>query len=161
MLPSYKKQRSSHRRCSTKKGVLKNFLHFTGKHLCWCLLLIKLKARRPLLKRDSNWCFPVRFAKLLRTPILKNTYERLFLKVVYLLCKWISWLLYDGSSTLKCQLLNRIGWLISIYLWNNIGIYSYIGFRFKVNASRYKQCGVNAILSNLLKKILRNYWYNQ
>ena len=25
--------RSSHRKCSVKKGVLKNFVHFTGKHL--------------------------------------------------------------------------------------------------------------------------------
>ena len=34
------KLRSSHRRCSVKKGVLKNFVNFTGKHLCWCLFLI-------------------------------------------------------------------------------------------------------------------------
>ena len=26
--------RSSHRRCSVKKGVLRNFAKFTGKHLC-------------------------------------------------------------------------------------------------------------------------------
>ena len=25
---------SSHQRCSVKKGVLKNFTNFTGKHLC-------------------------------------------------------------------------------------------------------------------------------
>ena len=29
--------RSSHRRCSVKKGVLKNFTKFTGKHLCQSL----------------------------------------------------------------------------------------------------------------------------
>ena len=29
--------RSSHRRCSVKKGVLRNFANFTGKHLCWNL----------------------------------------------------------------------------------------------------------------------------
>ena len=34
------KLRSSHRRCSVKKGVLKNSVNFTGKHLCWCLFLI-------------------------------------------------------------------------------------------------------------------------
>ena len=34
--------RSSHRRCSVRKDVLKNFVNFTGKHLCWCLLLLKL-----------------------------------------------------------------------------------------------------------------------
>ena len=27
-----------------KKGVLKNFANFTGKHLCWSLFLIKLQA---------------------------------------------------------------------------------------------------------------------
>ena len=28
-----------------KKGVLKNFVNFTGKHLCGSLFLIKLQAR--------------------------------------------------------------------------------------------------------------------
>ena len=48
--------RSSYRRCSIKKAVLKNFAIFTGKHLCWGLFLIKLQVSRPatLLKRDSN-----------------------------------------------------------------------------------------------------------
>ena len=35
---------SSHQRCSMKKGVLRNFTKFTGKHLCQGLFLIKLKA---------------------------------------------------------------------------------------------------------------------
>ena len=25
------------KRCSARKGVLKNFVNFTGKHLCWSL----------------------------------------------------------------------------------------------------------------------------
>ena len=32
------------RRCSVKKGVLKNFAKFTGKQLCQSLFLIKLQA---------------------------------------------------------------------------------------------------------------------
>ena len=36
--------KSSHRRCYIKKVVLRNFAIFTGKHLCWSLFLIKLKA---------------------------------------------------------------------------------------------------------------------
>ena len=36
--------RSSHRKCSVKKDVLKTFANFTGKHLCWILFLIKLQA---------------------------------------------------------------------------------------------------------------------
>ena len=39
-----------------KTAILKNFVKFTGKKLCWSLLLIKLQAFRAatLLKRDSN-----------------------------------------------------------------------------------------------------------
>ena len=71
--------RSSHRRCSVKKVVLKNFANFTEKHLCWSLFLITFHAFRPttLLKRLQRSCFPVKFAKVLRTPILKNICERL------------------------------------------------------------------------------------
>ena len=51
-----------------KKGVFKNFWIFTGKHLCWSLLLIKLQALRPaaVLKRDSTTCE--------YCEILKNTF---------------------------------------------------------------------------------------
>ena len=41
------KYRSSPQRCSFKKVVFKNFAIFTGKRLCWSLLLIKLQAWRP------------------------------------------------------------------------------------------------------------------
>ena len=65
-----------------EKDVLKNFTSFTGKHLCLSLFLIKLHVFRPvtLLKRDQHWYFSVKFAKLLRTPILKNIWERLLLQ---------------------------------------------------------------------------------
>ena len=32
------------RKCFVKKGVVKNFANFTGKHLCWSLTLVKLCA---------------------------------------------------------------------------------------------------------------------
>ena len=60
--------RSSHRRRSVKRIVLKNFANFTGKRLCWSLFLIKLQAfrRTTLLKGDSNLdLFLVKFAKFL------------------------------------------------------------------------------------------------
>ena len=66
--------RSSHRRCSIKNGVLKNFTIFTGKHLCWRLRPVTL-----LKKRRQNICFPVNITIILRTPILKNICEQLFL----------------------------------------------------------------------------------
>ena len=56
--------RSSHQRCSLKKGVLRNFTKFTGKHLCQSLFFNKVAGPR---------CFPVNFVKLLRTPFLQST----------------------------------------------------------------------------------------
>ena len=52
--------RSSHRRCSVKKDVLRNFKNFTGKHLCWSLSLIKLHVCNHLfwgtsVKTVSKW----------------------------------------------------------------------------------------------------------
>ena len=70
--------RSSHKRCSSKKGVLRNFAKFTGKHLCQSLFLNKDAGLRPaiILKRG----FPVNFAKFLKTTFLQNTSGRLLLK---------------------------------------------------------------------------------
>ena len=46
-----------------KKGVLRNFAKFTGKH-----------------------CFPGNFAKVVRTPFLQNTSGRLLLSNVFVTC---------------------------------------------------------------------------
>ena len=67
--------RSSDRRCSVKKDVLKNFIKFTGKHLCWGSFFNKVKGLRPE-------CFSVNFVKFLLTPFLQNTYQRLLLHFV-------------------------------------------------------------------------------
>ena len=63
-----------------KEDVLKHFANFIGKHLCWSLFLIKLQALRLatlIKKRLEHGCFPMKFVKILRTPILKNICERL------------------------------------------------------------------------------------
>ena len=39
--PSFSISRSSHQRCSMKKGFLKNFTKFTGKHMCQACNFIK------------------------------------------------------------------------------------------------------------------------
>ena len=63
-----------------KKVILKNFTKFTGKqHLCQSLLLNKVAGLRP--KRLCHRCFPVNFAKFLRTPFLQNTFGQLLLKL--------------------------------------------------------------------------------
>ena len=56
-----------------KKVVLKNFAKFTGKHLCQSLFLIKLQA--------LGLCFPVNFAKFLRTPFFIEHLWWLLLKL--------------------------------------------------------------------------------
>ena len=55
----YRRDKSSHRRCSIKKAVLKNFGIFIEKHLCWSLFISFIK------KRLQQRCFTV--TKFLRT----------------------------------------------------------------------------------------------
>ena len=62
-----------------KKGVFKNFVNLTG-------IFNKVAGLEPasFFKKDfKHNCFPVKFAKLLRTPILKNICKRLLLEVFY------------------------------------------------------------------------------
>ena len=76
--------RSSHRMWSIKIGVLKNLAKFTGKHLHWSLFfnqvagvsfLMKLQASacNYIKKRLQRRCFPLNFAKCLRTLFLQST----------------------------------------------------------------------------------------
>ena len=53
--------RSSRKEVFCKKGVLRNFAKFTGKHLCQSLFFNNVAGLR---------CFPVNFTKSLRTPFL-------------------------------------------------------------------------------------------
>ena len=65
-----------------KKGVLRNFTKFTGKHLCQSLFFNKVAGLSPaalLRKRLWHRCFPVNFAKFRRTPFLQSTSGRLLL----------------------------------------------------------------------------------
>ena len=54
-----------------KKGVLRNFTKFTGKHLCQGLFFTEFAGFRPailLKKRFWHMCFPVNFVTFLRSP---------------------------------------------------------------------------------------------
>ena len=82
--------RSSHQRCSIRKGVFRNFVKFTKKTTCTRVsFLIKFM-----------W-ISVNFRKFLRTPFLQNTSGRLFL---FLSSVW-SWE----------QLLTNCRWRISSF----------------------------------------------
>ena len=78
------KFRSTHRRCSIREGVLRNFVKFTGKHLCQSLFfnnIVGPRAASVLKKRLWHRWFPVSFAKFLKTPFLQNTCGRLLLEI--------------------------------------------------------------------------------
>ena len=63
--------RSSRPEVFCKKGVLRNFAKFAGKHLCQTLLFNK--------RRLWHRCFPVNFVKFLRTPFFTEHLQWLFL----------------------------------------------------------------------------------
>ena len=68
--------RSNYQRCSLRKGIPRNFTEFAGKHLCQSLFLNKVVGLRPatlFIKGLWHRCFPVNFAKLLRTPFSQST----------------------------------------------------------------------------------------
>ena len=77
-----KHNRSSCLEVFCKKGVLRNFTKFTGKHLCQSLFFNKVSDLRPATLLKSFWyrCFPVNFAKFPRTSFLQYTSGRLLLK---------------------------------------------------------------------------------
>ena len=65
--------RSSRLGVFCRKGVLRNFSKFTGKHLCQSLFFNKVAGLRPatlLKKRLWHRCFLANFAKFLRAPFL-------------------------------------------------------------------------------------------
>ena len=66
--------RSSHRRCSGRKGLFRNSV--TRIRLCQSLGLATLLKRRLWYR-----CFPGNFAKFLRTPFSQSTSGRLLLKI--------------------------------------------------------------------------------
>ena len=81
--------RISHRKCCVRKGALRNFVKFKGKHLCYCFFFNKVAALMPatlLKKRPWHRCFPVNFAKYLRTPVLQNTF--MWLLLMHLCCSF-------------------------------------------------------------------------
>ena len=69
--------RSSQRRFSIKKGVLKNFAKFTGKYLCQNFSFNRVAGLKPaslLKKRLRNRRLLVNCVKHLRTPVLQNIF---------------------------------------------------------------------------------------
>ena len=80
--------RSSHQRCSLRKGVLPNFAKFTGNTCARVLFKYNCQPWPPTLVIKRLWhrCFPVNFGKSLGTAFLQNISGSLLLKKI---CKWL------------------------------------------------------------------------
>ena len=99
--------RISQGRGSIKKSVLKNLTKFTGKLLCRSLFFNKVAGlrRATLLKKLlRRKCFPVNFAKFLRTTFLQNTSRRQFLE-------------FPSNKDLKARNIWNLPWDIEILGW--------------------------------------------
>ena len=79
----------SHQRCSIGKGVLKISKN-SQENICASLFFNKvagLMSATILKKRLWHRCFPVNFAKFLRTPLLQNATGQLLLNIYIIVIK--------------------------------------------------------------------------
>ena len=98
---TFKTFKSSHRRCSIKKGVPKNFAKFTGKHLCQSLFLNKV-AGLSLIKEAVEQMFSCEICK-----IFKNTF---FTKHLWATACKSSWSQFSLHSIILVAI-----WMFNMY----------------------------------------------
>ena len=102
-----------------KKGVLANV---AGKYLRQSLIFNKVAGLRPttLLKKRLRYrCFPLNFAKFLRTPFLYNTSGRLLLKVSFFLFFSFSFSCFGNCQlNWKCEYMKGNSWKFLQNSWS-------------------------------------------
>ena len=78
--------RSSHQRCSVRKGIFRDFAKFTVKYLCQSLFFNKVAGRPATLLKKRLWhkYFTVNFAKSLKMPFLTEHLWWLLLYIFHL-----------------------------------------------------------------------------
>ena len=99
--------RSSRLEVFCKKGLLKNFANFTGKHLCQSLFFNENAGLSPatlLKKRLWHKCFLVNFANSLGTPFLYNSASGCFWTLNKRINEWS--IMYN--SVLSDSNINRV-----------------------------------------------------
>ena len=122
--------RSSRPQVFCKKGVLKNFAKFKGKHVCQSLFFNKVAGLRPkacnfITKRLWRRCLPRNFVKFLWTPFLIKHLRWLLLLLKMLVNKFISWEFqyqFRGQLFFRTNLTDYFRMFIhrSMYVaWNN------------------------------------------
>ena len=138
-----------------KKSVPRNFVKFTEKHLCQSHLLNKAADLRPatlLKKRPWHRCFPVNFAKLLRTPFFT---KHLWWQLLEIIEKCLI------SDYLKIQVFIKIGFMLQathlIICHPELKIYE----NFLTAISRNKPNMFIAILLNFFIIYFTNFIYSE
>ena len=88
-----------------RKGILRNFAKFTGKHLYQSLFQEGCgpEACNFIKKRVWHRCFPVNCAKFLRTPFLQNNSGRLLQHLATVLKVWIFCFSIRKNFKKECQ----------------------------------------------------------
>ena len=86
------KTRSSHQRCSVRKGILGNFAKFTGKHLCQVLFYNEVADPQPepaTLLKKKLWrrYFPMNFPIFPRTPFHRTPLNDFFSTIQHFLAE--------------------------------------------------------------------------
>ena len=120
-----------------RKGVLKNFAKFTGKHLCQSPFLNKVsRGSCNFIKKEAlAQVFHVNFVKFLRIPFLQDTFERLLLtdfhwkiQIIFIIAKhvWPSYriskkeCLYNSVNSETVHFASVSLWfqILPLLLWN-------------------------------------------
>ena len=142
--------RSSYPEMFYKTDVLKNFAKFTGKHLCQTLFFSKVTL---LKKRLWYRCFPVSFAKFLRTAFSTNTSGGCACYSSEQL--WIKHLPGKVSQNSRGNIL-VLSWtkiLLQLLAWESF--YNDISEHFKVTSSgsllEYQKQSPRSVLKNFVK----------
>ena len=109
--------RSSHRRCSIRKGFLRNFTKFTGKHLRQCHFLNKVADLRPATLFTKETLAQVFSCEFLRAPFLQKTSGQLLLYEA-LTSKFISAILGFHTFT-GCDITGNFYGKSKLSCWNH------------------------------------------
>ena len=121
------KVRSSTGSVLWKKVLLKNFLKFTGKHLCQSHFLNKVEGLRTatLLKKRLARCFQVNFARFSRTPFHRAPLGECLCKVLFFESLAISKIVHLSlTRTVPHAIINHLNIIQKNFLWNGNFIWS-------------------------------------
>ena len=104
-----------------KKGVLRNFVKFTWKHMCQNLFFNKVAGLSPatlLKKKLWHRCFPVNFVKFLRTSFFTLHFQTTASVQVSIFHVRTFWVFYQKYSNIFLYVFSLFSLSLCVYEWN-------------------------------------------